>query len=694
MGKQSIEGRQLKILKVLLFPITLFSITLVQCRGLEESVKLKNDEFCLELEINNHGIPFIKNGYWRDNDQVAFYAIDSNTTLQDWLPQDLFSSDIVKKSLSETVWQIEKSIEFSKATAEMTIDQLKVTWVVELPNFGSLFRMYVLLSNNGNKDIPIDWFPIWSSSLNLSSENIKTLSYWHPLTYQPKTDSLKKDYTKTLYSNVYSSDSHGEDSFLPYWRIEDKINSLSYSLSWSGGWEAEISANQDSIGIRVKLPSEETQLKLLPGETIEGPIMNVFADHHTNTIDWRKNWLTQRERLSNKLFKKPENWQPLIYNHWYAVRFNLSSDFINKQLEAMDPYNFDVFVVDAGWYNGVGDWTPNQRLFKKGEFENAMQQVKQNGIDVGIWSCPWLIAENGNNPSNETKELGYYNKFMKSYAMELADDNFSSKLNKHVQILDDQFQINWWKYDQELFGDYTKNGKMKNVIALQKSLATVRQSFPELNIENCMSGGRMINEFTDQIAQSHWIRDGRKTGFVHAQSNIQEALGAIQFLSPLKVQRWTNRINEIDEDNSELLKMYCRSAMIGVWGVSTDLNKITDKQKKVILSEIENYRALAPLKESLTYDILYPDTNSDVAGVIFYDQSKENAAALLFRWDQKESITNNVKLDIMENAEYKVLNIDTKEEKIYLGENSSNGTFKMTMKEGQFSSLFFMSVVK
>jgi len=203
----------------------------------------------------------------------------------------------------------------------------------------------------------------------------------------------------------------------------------------------------------------------------------------------------------------------------------------------------------------------------------------------------------------------------------------------------------------------------------------------------------MINELTDQIAQSHWIRDGGRSGLEHARSNIQEALGAIQFLAPSKVQRWTNRLNEIDENNSELLRMYCRSAMIGVWGISTDLNKISAKQKKIILEEIDHYKKLAAIKSS-RYEILYPVEDTDVAGIVFYNQNRLNAGVILFRWDQKGRLAKNLKLDLLKNAKYRVTNMDTQEAKTFQGKNLRDGTCTFVLTEGQFSALYFINNMK
>ncbi|MBN2293264.1 MAG: alpha-galactosidase [Pirellulales bacterium] len=174
---------------------------------------------------------------------------------------------------------------------------------------------------------------------------------------------------------------------------------------------------------------------------------------------------------------------------------------------------------------------------------------------------------------------------------------------------------------------------MKKTRALEEALLAVRRTYPKLNIENCMSGGQMINALTDGISQSHWIRDGKSTGMVHARSNIKEALGAAYFLPLAKIQRWTNRPDQTNPDDAELLKFYCRSVMIGVWGISGDLTKLTPRQRQVMLAEVERYRRLNEFKPGNLYRIIYPEREiSNLAGIVLYDLSKSRAAVILFRW--------------------------------------------------------------
>ena len=656
-------------------------------------VELQNDTIGLELDTNNDGVPFIRKAYEIKSDKVIFINHGAVIDIEHWLPGNLVASDFKMENSGQNIWQSENTPLFHKAVASLNYNDLQIQWIVELSKSGALFQTYVQLSNKGNDNIPIERFPIWYGNLAFSQQDQIQINYWQALSYEPLTKSLIPDDSLILHSMGYSSDNHLSNGQIPYWELKNEVHSLFFSLTWCGGWRTELKNTKNELELDTHLPPEETQLILLPGDTIKGPLLQVLPTWQANVTNRRRDWLSQRQQLADNLYKKPDRWYPFIYNHWYSVRFNLSGQFIRNQVAAILPYDFDVFVVDAGWYNKVGDWTPNTQKFRPGEFESALRYVRDNNINVGIWSCPWLLEVENDTFPPEIDEPRFYRKFMDAYALDLADYNFSQRLYEHISSLKSQFNMSWWKYDQELFGEKSRKGKMKNVIALQNALIKVRNSFPELYIENCMSGGRMINEFTDQVAQIHWIRDGGNNGLKHARSNIKEALGAVQFLSPDKVQRWTNRPDELEENNIELLKYYCRSAMIGVWGVSADMSKISDSKKNIILQELSIYRKLNEFKSSLRYEILYPSAESDIAGIIFYTQHRNDSAIILFRWDKTGTIEKNLSLDLPGNAKYKITNIDTKESLVFDGNELRTGKSKFIIPTGKMSVVYFIESI-
>ncbi len=517
---------------------------------------------------------------------------------------------------------------------------------------------------------------------------------WQALTYEPRQDRVGKE-PVVYFSRTYSSDrqerpAHGAPfaGQLPFWYLQTERGRCYFSLDWSGGWRAEWSAGREQSAFRLFLPEEETQLTLAPGEKMTGPTLSLIPVAAGPEREMRSRWLAVRDQAARMQYTMPRPFFPLIYNHWYSVRFALNTAFLKNQIAALTPYGFDAFVVDAGWYERTGDWTPSRTKFAAGEFVQQLRKLTQQNILVGLWSCPWLESVSADERPDYIDRPGFYREFMQAWALDLAGCDFPSRLTSHVRRLVEDYGMDWWKYDQEFLGDSTRAGKMKNIAALQSSLAAVRLAFPDLSIENCMSGGRMINGFTDAISQSHWIRDGSANGLKHSRSNIAEALGAVDFLAPYKVQRWTNRIDEIHDPES--LRLYCRSAMIGTWGVSADLTKVATAEQRIILQEVENFRKINILKADQLYDVIYPTEGRAWCGIVYYSRAGDRAAALLFRWNADEEIKVVLGLPgLKDTGIYKVSLTNEAGEWRRAGKSATNGV-ELVLRKGQLSQIILV----
>ena len=102
--------------------------------------------------------------------------------------------------------------------------------------------------------------------------------------------------------------------------------------------------------------------------------------------------------------------------------------------------------------------------------------------------------------------------------LDLTGANLKDRLTNHVAALRAQYQMDWWKYDQDFFVEQSNAGLMRNVLTFQNALKSVRQANPDLTIENCQSGGRMINELTLLATQISWLKDGGNNGLGHAKA--------------------------------------------------------------------------------------------------------------------------------------------------------------------------------
>lgn len=612
----------------------------------QRNIKLVNEKFHIELTSAKDGTPALKHITVDGKAPIIFFA-DTSIVLDDWFnkKQKLFVNEH-----EVTEWYLDKEGDFNMATYEMQFSKsIKVRWVVKAHRFVPLIQQYVVLENVSERPIRLSEYPIWLNSMMLDS--VSYLTYWDALTYQPMNTKVNSETTLHLHSKIYSSDNHLSDGKLPFWAIHKGHNIIYQELEWSGGWKTNFESINDALNIKTYLPEEEAGLSLSPDSSIQGPIMNTYIINERDANLARKNWLDYRRTFHYGQYPMPKSNFPLIYNHWYSVRFDLSSEFIQDQISSLHPYGFDVFVVDAGWYEQAGSWEPAVKKFTRKGFVNSMNAISENMI-AGLWSCPQLITGNPKELSSQIDQPPFEVPFIGAYLRDYLNNDFETYLMNHVDKLINDYHMDWWKYDQPFFNEKDPTDRMQEVNALQNALVAVRKEYPNLIIENCMSGGRMINGFTDKISQIHWIKDGGNNGLEHALSNISEALGALELLHPYKVQRWTNRVNEIEDP--DLLRFYCRSAMAGVWGISSDMSKVTLKQSQIIQQEIENYRKINNFKKNDLYQLL--NFNNGIKGAAYYDD--KGIALLLFRTILDTKMAN-IQLPYADhNANYKLNDVD------------------------------------
>jgi hypothetical protein len=655
----------------------------------EVSQELSNDTLRLRLKVTPEGIPIIEEAILGAQGQTVLRDLGTPDGLSDWVPESL----IPAAQNAPVTWSITEGDDFTTAEATRDLNRkMRITWIIDLPKQGQLFRLRIRLTNRGKAAQAVDWFPAWSANWDVGGQS-QWARWWKSLEYDRVEQALGVDGKIRLGSRLQSSDD-AADGVAPYWVVGGQSSRIYFGLQWSGGWSARLDGLDNGLAFSVRLPPEETQLVLNGGESIEGPALLVTPTASSDDTDSRAIWMRLRQALAQILYPDPLPTFPLSYNSWYAVRQQIDADFLSRQIAAMSPYAFDAFVIDAGWY-GSGRWKPDPEKFPSGELGEAFAALKANDIKAGLWSTPQYRVSADDSSALQLEQPPVSSLFFDGYLLDMSTDSFTGYVTNHVKKLRSKYSMDYWKYDQPFFAEQTLAGAMKNVVGFENALQAVRSANPDLFIENCQTGGRMINEFTLLLTQTSWLKDSSRTGLVHARINISSALGAMQFVFPWAAYRFTNNLDQLNPDDDELTRLYCRSAMAGTWGISTDLSQISARQQGVILKEIENYRQLNQLKYSCNYDLRLPDDQADVAGITFYSRGRLNAGVLLYRWQRSGAFEQRVVLPKLKPwAMYRVIDMDTGTEIIARGDDLSSNGISVSFTGERQSAMLFVKHVK
>ncbi len=654
---------------------------------------IDNGRLQLELAVSEARIPHIAAARWSDTGNLIFReTAGRGGTVAEWLPEELGPPRD-----TDVHWRHRYAFTKSFLVSEgfRLSNGLYGEWEIETRRGHAHLLCFFHLKNEGSESLSVPWFPAWTAHWEVPGEHA-SLRWWEALSFQEQEISLKPGVKVGLGSRLHSSDRRptGQN---PYWVLSTDKGQVFFGLEWCGGWKAEIECVEaetegySGFRFRCYLPPEETQLTLEPGSGATGPPLHIVPTRGVNVREARAAWMAERRNYADHFRYVPAPSYPLSYNHWYTTRFDVNGEFLQRQAAALDEYGFDAFIVDAGWYKAVGEWEPDPAKFAPGEFEAILKGVKDQGVKVGIWSCPQFIRADKDNLPPEVDQPGFYRDFIDGWLLDYAGMDFKQFLYDHVTMLRTRYHADWWKYDQDFFTEETRQGAMKNVNAFQSALRSVRQWNTDLYIENCQSGGRMINEFTVPLTQSQWIRDGGNTGPEHARSNFREALGALALLPPWTVNRWTNNPDRNDPEDDEFTRMYCRSAMAGTWGIVADLPKIHERQREIIRKEIANYRRLNELKTDCRYDLYLAARRPDAAGVTYFDGEGRRAGILLMRWAAKGAFDFTAGLDALQpEGRYVVEDVDTGTKTTISSEKLINSGLAVHFPEARDSALVFI----
>jgi alpha-galactosidase len=658
----------------------------------ENHAVLDNGTIRLDLAVRGDGVPVIERASWSDSGLPVFDDASIPDGLRSWIPEQFIPAEEGDPRVVR--WHVTENSNFIHAVASRKLSGgLKIVWDVELARESALFRLHVRLKNTGSEPQAVDWFPAWAAEWDVAG-GAEWVRWWKSLTFSRREKELALNEKVELQSRLHSSDIEGGEN--PYWVVGGDAGRMYFSLEWCGGWKANLQTTERGLSFSVGLPPEETQLVLEPGESIAGPALIIVPTRETDEMSHRRMWMAGRQALGQRLYVGPVSDFPLAYNHWYSIRRDVDARFLKRQLGAMSPYGFDAFVVDAGWYDEVGSWEPDPEKFEPGEFEDILSTVKGQGITAGIWSCPQFITvPEGEQLPAEVDDPEMYRSFVQGYLLDLAGSNFDDRMTSHITTFRERYSVDWWKFDQNLFAEESRAGVMKNVVAYQESLRAVRAANPDLFIESCQGGGRMINDLTLLACQIQWLRDGGETGLAHARQNIETVLGAMEFVFPWMAYSWTNRLDEMNQSDDELTRLYCRSSMAGTWGISADLSKIGDRQRNVILKEIQHYRRLSEIKRDGLYQLQPPEQAADVAKAIFYDSERKKAAVLLYRWDRRGAFSYSVPLDgLRAESSYIVSDVDSAITTMKKGKKLMKKGLSVEFPAERMSALLFIDIIE
>lgn len=185
-----------------------------------------------------------------------------------------------------------------------------------------------------------------------------------------------------------------------------------------------IGQERRSSGMRIAV--EALRGAYLDGETIDGD--HPYGSVWTATAFGRDTSFAAAQRtihdyLWKHICEKPASRQPeFYYNTWgmqrrlngqgYDLRGVLTEQKLKEEIQRAAEMGVDIFVLDDGWEQTQGDWTPHKERLPDG-LAPIKAELDKYGIKMGIWLSPmgidrtterykehpeWVILDSEGNP--------------------------------------------------------------------------------------------------------------------------------------------------------------------------------------------------------------------------------------------------------------------------------------------------------
>ncbi len=429
-------------------------------------------------------------------------------------------------------------------------------------------------------------------------------------------------------------------------------------IEWSGEWR--LRAKNDGTTTALSGGLENIHHTIQPGEIFLAP--RRFIGFYRGDLDDAAN--TAQEFVRGFLLRpRPADFPWAQYNTWFAYYTNLDEEILRQEVDAAAELGLDVFVLDAGWYEGspkradfsygLGTWRENHDKFPSG-IADFSAYVHSKGLKFGLWVEPgrvdldaiqldvdiprdWLapITDFDAVPPPDvarTTNICFGNREARKWA--------KTWLSRLIR----EYSVDWLKWDDNVWvpcdaPNQIADGNYAHFMGLYEILDYLRAEFPHLIIENCASGGHRMDYALMRRTDLAWLSDETEPSY-RVRYHVTGASYAFpaDYLNSWLVESYSEHLATGNTEPLPVLA-WLRSRMMGAFGVSVKVAGLSPAVKNLITTEVKrykDYRAIIArgkhyqlLPQNDLAENLEPPEEPDAAE--FFDPATGKGVIFLFR---------------------------------------------------------------
>jgi alpha-galactosidase len=422
---------------------------------------------------------------------------------------------------------------------------------------------------------------------------------------------VEQDSAFTLQQKTLASGQHFEigatgrssEQTVPWIAVDGAKDEFYAALMWSGAWTLTADRAGSNIALAVGLGAMKTSL----GGPVDGPhvVFGVAVGGLPQATAALRSYVLDGVRGGRPLAPQ------VTYNTWFAYGTEIDEASMLAEMDQAAAIGAELFVIDAGWYEGtgaagpfdfdagLGTWTPDPV-----RFPNGLAPLRDHAHDLGIKFGLWVEPERVNlslvgAPGVEEQWLATSgDSYGSDHAGQICLANTAARqwiLNWMTSLID-EVQPDYLKWDNNMWLNCDRSGhehgatdgNFTHVNGLYDILSTLRAQYPALLIENVSGGGNRLDLAMVRYTDVAWM-DDRTAPSVHVRHNV-EGLSAV-FPPAYLLSFVTDHEGEPLHDSPDL-PLYVRSRMAAALGLCFKSADLSEGDSASIAHEIDIYKSV------------------------------------------------------------------------------------------------------
>ena len=345
----------------------------------------------------------------------------------------------------------------------------------------------------------------------------------------------------------------------------------------------------------------------------------------------------------------------ILLNSWEGLYFDINEERMLQMMDDIKLLGGELFVMDDGWFGSkyqrnndsstLGDWVVDKKKLPGG-LSALCHSAKEKGIRFGIWIEPEAVNTQSElfekHPEWALQAQGRELKLGRGGTQLVLDMTHPAVQDFTFRIVDDLLsnypEISYIKWDanasiQNYGSLYIPKQKQSNIyvdyhLGLLKVLKRIREKYPDVEIQDCASGGGRANYGLLPYFDEFWTSDN-----TDALQRVYIQWGTSLFFPANAMACHINHCPYWNTGGRIIpIKFRCDVAMSGRLGIELQPKDMTDEERQQVITCFNDYKEIRDIVQTGDlYRLISPYSRKGVTSLMYASQSGAQAVLFVYK---------------------------------------------------------------